>query len=98
MVVGVKNGEDFGFTAFDVPVGKRLSVEHVSLRTGTAPAFGNAIRATLSTTLGGVIVGHPLDFHDQNFDRDRPTFVANQPLLTYGDPGPKCASSMDYTA
>ncbi|MBV8062988.1 MAG: hypothetical protein JOY51_05290 [Nevskia sp.] len=75
-------------TAFTVPAGTRLEVDHVSAASEGLDA-GNTIRAYYMgvSTYRGESTQFFLDFHDQAFDPSQPLFVADHTLLSFAEPG-----------
>jgi hypothetical protein len=80
-----------------VPAGKRLVIEHVSVRAELPP--GQTARATIVVYLDGESVSHYLVMVDQGTVISEPTnrvvFVASQPIQLYVDPGPEPAVNVE---
>lgn len=75
--------------SFPVPQGKRLVIQHVALQSGQRVPLsgGNFVkRAEIKTNFGGDLVEHPLNLVPQASGASPTAFVADHPLLAYGDP------------
>lgn len=95
------SGELEGFRVADVPVGKRLVIEHVSFRirsleatVGGSPQPRFETSASLVTKANGVAVEHELivnraDIGGASFN------VVSQPIRVYADPGSAVLVSVD---
>jgi hypothetical protein len=80
-----------------VPAGKRLVIEHVSVRAELPP--GQTARAAIVVSLDGKAVSHYLVMVGQGTVIGEPTnravFVASHPIRLYVDPGPRPAVTVE---